>query len=398
MTNFGDWKYGVYDSIYNDFQQRQDTRLETRMTQTFDALRRRNRISERTEMFESFPFNDIFESPLGVIFRDMFLEYIDIPCFSCGEPTKKRKNHIYSRALMNRFLSENGHIAGFYSGTERKIVEMNNIQWSFLADSFRIQGINQVPIFYGFCSRCDHETFRNADSGTLVDENQQSVFEQLYRVLCATYYVALNHTVIYQYLIEFINNHHLFLLAGMRNPVTKKNIEMSELFLLCLEYSHKLFNLMKDFERVLSSYQDTTKYCREVIRVQEPSIIGSFFLLDHKRKDIKIRGIVRSIEATGVLGIVYPVSNTKTVSYIVGLPSGLSPLNNDLFFPYRDIAREGGFKIVLSKILLENQLSVKNLILRPSFFNSLSEQEKDMLTQAPYVKGNDNTLEVNLFK
>ena len=403
MTNFGDWKQRVYDPIYNDFQQRKDTKLEIETTKSLESLRRRNKISERNEVFESFRFSDVLKSPLGIIFRDIFAEYIEIPCFSCGKATGKTKNHTYPLSnLMSRFLSKDSHIVGFHSGTEKEVVVVNDQQWAFPKGSFKKQGEKKISIFHGFCSRCDHRIFKNADSKSLIEGDQRSVLEQLYRVLCSTYYMTLNHTVIQQYLDKKekelgwrVANYSTFSMG--RNPATDENLDMDKISPHFFEFSYQVYNLMQDFERVLPTSFNDCRIIRQVINVKEPSVIGSFFLLDWQKRNIKINGIIRPVDVMGALGIVYPISKTKTVCYIVGLPLGAPPLNDDLFSPYRDIMKEKGLKIALSKILLENQMSVKNLVLSPIVFDSLSEKQKEMLCKAPYVRGNDNAPEVNLF-
>ena len=216
--------------------------------------------------------------------------------------------------------------------------------------------------------------------------------------------MALNHTVIQQYLIKKerelgwrVDNHATFSMG--RNPATNENLDMDKMSPHLLESTYKLYNLMQDFERVFSSPQSVNDCCiiRQVIKVKEPSVIGSFFLLDWRKRDIKINGIIRPVDVMGALGIVYPISKTKTICCIVGLPLGVPPLNDDLFSTYRDIMKKKGLKIALSKILLENQMSVKNLVLSPIFFDSLSEEKKEILCKAPYMRGYDNVPEVNLF-
>ena len=151
MTNFGDWKHGVYDPIYDDFQHRKDTKLETETTKTLESLRRRNKVSERNEVFESFRFNDVLKSPLGIIFRDTFSEYINIPCFSCRKATGKTKNHTYPLSnLMSRFLSKDGHLVGFHSGTEKEVVVANDQPWAFPKGTFKKQGEKEYINFLWF--------------------------------------------------------------------------------------------------------------------------------------------------------------------------------------------------------------------------------------------------------
>ena len=402
MLNFSDWKSSIYSSIYNDFQQKIDDRLEVRMRKASESLRRRDR---------AFPF-DVLKSPLGVVFRDTFAEYIEIPCLSCGKTTKKTKNHTYPLSnLVSKFLSRDGHLVEFHLGTEREEISAGGQQWAFPRGSFTRRGEKNVSIFHGFCPRCDHRIFIGADSKALTNERPKAIFEQLYRVLCSIYYTVLNHTIIWQYIIKKeeeigwrVGPHSIF--TDGRNPVTGETMNPHQLAETLLYESHRFYNLMKDsdFNKIFTRpqhFKDIIK--RRSIKVKKPSVIGSFLLLDRRQqKGIKVNNIIRTVTTVGIFGIVYPVSKTETVCRILGLPLGVSQnhlynVYNEIFSSYIDIERRKGYKISLSKILAENLILGKNLLLSGDFFDSLSKKQKDILRFASCAKGDDRFPEVDLF-
>ena len=139
-----------------------------------------------------------------------------------------------------------------------------------------------------------------------------------------------------------------------------------------------------------------------LIEVRKPSVIGSFLILNRTSKNIKVNGIIREVEASGVMGIVYPISKTITVCLRLGLPLGihkddLLSVYNEFFSSYIALAEERGYEVALSKILVENLISGKNLLLSTDLFNSLSEEQRETLRFAYCDRGNNSFPEVNLF-
>ena len=241
FTGFSD----KYDPVYNNFRRKIDDRLEAEMRRTYDSFHRRGR---------DFVFNSILESPLGIIFRDILIDRIKIPCLSCGEPTGGRRNHTYPRSnLVGKFISQNGHLYEFHAGTERKVISIDGQEWDSQRGSFKRRGENNVSIFYGFCRQCDHSIFKNADSEDLTDGKPKAVFQQLYRVLCSIYHEALRHTIIHQYIVEAeekvglrAGSHSIFT-QGM-NPVTGESINLLKMVQELLHESYRHYNLMQDFD------------------------------------------------------------------------------------------------------------------------------------------------------
>ena len=402
MANFSEWKADIYDPIYNNFQQKIDDRLAKKMREAWESLRERGR---------DFAFNDVLESPLGTVFRDIFVDHIEIPCISCGKPTEGRKNHTYPRSnLVNKFLSKDGHLYEFHLGTEREVIVIDGQEWAHPKGEFTKRGEKNVSIFHGFCNQCDHSIFKNADSKDITDVKPEAVFQQLYRVLCSIYHEALRHTVIHQCLVEEEKRFGLrvgphSVLTHGRNPVTGDPMNPHQMILDLLYESYRHYNLMRDFnfDDILARsehFKGILNY--RLIEVRKPSVIGSFLILNRTRKDIMVNGIIREVEASGVMGIVYPISKTKTVCCRLGLPLGIHKddllhVYNELFFSYIALEEERGYAVSLSKILVENLISGKNLLLSTDLFDSLSDGQRETLRFAYCDRGNNSFPEVNLF-
>ena len=402
MANFSEWKADIYNPIYKNFQQKIDDRLKTKMRKAEESLRERGR---------DFVFNDVLESPLGIVFRDIFVDYIEIPCISCGESTEGTRNHTYPRSsLVNKFLSKDGHLYEFHLGTEREVMVIDGQEWAHPKGEFTKRGEKNVSIFHGFCNQCDYKIFKNADSKDITDGKPEAVFQQLYRVLCSIYHEALRHTVIHQCLVEEEKRFGLrvgphSVLTHGRNPVTGDPMNPHQMILDLLYESYRHYNLMRDFnfDDILARpehFKGILEY--RFIEVRKPSVIGSFLILNRKRKNIKVNGIIREVEASGVMGIVYPISKTITVCLRFGLPLGihkdeLISVYNEFFSSYIALEKERGYEVSLSKTLVENLISGKNLLLSTDLFNSLSEGQRETLRFAYCDKGNNSFPEVNLF-
>ena len=379
-----------------------DDKLERDMKKAWDKLRSRGK---------DFTFRDIPSSPIGFIFREMPLDYVEMPCISCGETTGRQRNHTYSRAsLVNKFISKDGHLYEFCMGTDMEMIAIDGEEWAHLKGEFARRGEKNVSIFHGFCGRCDNEIFKNADSTDLLDGKPEAVFQQLYRVLCSIYHEALRHTVIHQCLVEEeerfglrVGPHSVF--TNARNPVTGDLMNPHQMITELLYESYRHYNLMRDFNfnNILACpkhFKGILQY--RFIEVKKPSVVGSFLILDKTRRDINVNGIIRDVDTTGIMGIVYPMSKTVTVCYRLGLPLGIHKDNliriyNEICSPYIDLEEKKGYEVALSKILVENLISGKNLLLSDDLFNSLSEEEKETLRFAYCDKGNKYFPDVNLF-
>lgn len=401
--DFNDWINNIYGPIYKDFKKRINNRLETGTRGMERRLQMRGK---------DFAFNDIFQSPFGIAIRTV-LDRIDMPCISCGKPTKKRKNHTFSSStLVDKFLSKRGHVYEFHLGTETEVIETDDQKWASLKGSFKKRGVNNVAIFHGFCSNCDHRIFINADSEDIINRKQEAIFQQLYRVLCSIYHETLRNTVIMKYILEIEESigvsvgPHSILTQG-RNPVTGDSINLHKMVQGLLYESYKHYNLVQsfNFDTVLERPEDFEKILTVgSIKVKKPSVIGSFLVLDKTRGsvELELNGIIRRVYATGIMGVVYPISMTETVCCMLGLPLGIDntyrgSLYNQLFASYIDIGRERGDKAFFSKVLSENLIFGKNLLLSEDLIDSLSEDEKNTLCFAHCAKGIKTFPEVNLF-
>ena len=446
MINFGDWKDKEFNCIYKRFEQTQNMQIKHKEEQFLKTLERHpnvqppNKSGHRLHSWRR-------DYLAGLIYGDTKIN-IEVPCMSCGQATKNRNNHTFSQNMIDEYLSEDGHVYGFQMDPRRdeqtEIAEgVSSDQasdadiWIFRGKKLKEQGVEKTAsIFWGFCWRCDDKIFKNADT-SLYKKEKQAILEQMYRVLCSTYYMSLDHAVKLQYIIkkeeEFgFRVGEYSIVTRWKNTFTGKNMgSIDNSFRVLLNKSHKFYNFMVDFKKALSS-PDRVIYRCDVIKVKTPSVVGSFFLIKEGRvnKEIngiirpidsvgalgliypisqtetvyckKINGIIQAVDSVGALGLIYPISKTETVYCVAGIPSGVGPFDEDVFSRYRDVKKNKGIKIALSQILLENYTSIKNLFISPAFYRSLSEKEKNAIYAYPYtdehIRQTDNLPEVNVYE
>ena len=408
MTNFGDWKDKEFECIYNTFKKDQDMKLAIDETKFWRALEKHSNDKAPNE-FSRKPYYWRRNYINGLLFGDK-KNNVKVPCMSCGQNTKNRNNHTYPRHLIKKYLSQDGHVYGFQMAPKKdeKIRIADEIssdkvsdidKWRFRDLKLKCQGINQsASIFHGFCSRCDDQVFKNADSKR---RDKQAIAEQVYRVLCSTYYKSLDHIVKLRYVKEKeeefgfrVGDYSLD--VKLQNPSTKKEMGvMSKHICDLLATSYKLYDLLLYFKQALSCPERVHYWCG-VVKVKIPSVACSFILLEEKNYEIKTNIISRIVDYVGTLGLIYPISKTELFFCFSGLPLGIDP-PQALLSRYGSIADRKGTRIALSKIVLENLWSTKNLVMSPEFYRSLSEQEEDTICAYPYIKEQDNVPDVNLF-
>lgn len=397
MTNFGDWKDKEFNCIYKRFEQNQNKQLAREEKQFLQTLGTRTNIQTPNKLDSEL--HDWRRNYLaGLIYGDTNIN-VKVPCMSCGQDTKNRNNHTFSYNLIDEYLSEDGHVYGFEMDPRRD-EQTDADRWIFRGKKLKKQGQKKTAsIFWGFCAHCDNNTFKNADSESLYKKEKQAILEQMYRVLCSTYYLSLDHAVKLQYILK--KNDEYSIVTRWKNTFTGENIgNMDNFFSDLLNKSHKFYNFMVDFKKALSC-PDRVIYRCDVIKVKTPSIVGSFFLVKEEWVEKEINGIIRSIDSVGALGLIYPISKTETVYCVAGIPSGIEPFDEDVFSQYRDVEKNKGIKLALSQILLEKYSSIKNLFISPAFYRSLSKKEINAIYAYPYtnehIRQKDNLPEVNLF-
>ncbi len=402
MTNFGDWKDKEFNCIYKRFEQNQNKQLAREEKQFLQTLGTRTNIQTPNKLDSEL--HDWRRNYLaGLIYGDTNIN-VKVPCMSCGGDTKNVKNHTFPRNMIKKYLSEDGHVYGFQMDPRGDEQPDGNI-WFFRGKKLKKQGQEKAAsIFWGFCSRCDNKIFKNADE-SLCKRKKQAILEQMYRVLCSTYYLSLDHAVKLQYILKKTDEYSI--VTRWKNTFAGKNMgSMANFFSVILNKSHKFYNFMLDFKKALSCPDRVIYHC-DVINVKTPSIVGSFFLVKEGRVEKKINGIIRPIDRVGALGLIYPISQTETVYCVAGIPLGIEPFDEDedededVFAQYRDVEKNKGIKLALSQILLEKYSSIKNLFISPAFYRSLSEKEKNAIYAYPYtnehIRQKDNLPEVNLF-
>ena len=309
MINFGDWKDKEFNCIYKRFEQAQNKQLEREKKQFLQTLGTRtntqtpNKTDHRLHSWRRDYLADL-------IYGDRNIN-VKVPCISCGQDTKNRNNHTFSYNLIDEYLSEDGHVYGFEMDPRRDEQTDADI-WIFRDKKLKKQGQKKAAsIFWGFCAHCDNNTFKNADSESLYKKEKQAILEQMYRVLCSTYYLSLDHAVKLQYILKKTDEYAI--VTRWKNTFAGKNMgSMDNFFSVLLNKSHKFYNFMLDFKKALSCPDRVIYHC-DVIKVKTPSIVGSFFLVKEGRVNKEINGIIRPIDSVGALGLIYPISQTETV-------------------------------------------------------------------------------------
>ena len=420
MANFGEWKAKEFDCIYNKFESDQDRRWEKDEARFRETMERRFNV-ETTPSYERHLKlyhwrRDYLNS---ILWGDRKIN-VNVPCMSCGKDTKNARNHTYPRNLIKKYLSKDGHVYGLQMATrgEERIEITEGIstdealdidQWIFRDLKIKKQGIREsASIFHGFCSHCDNKIFEKADNESLLKGDRQAIVEQMYRVACSTYYKSLDHIVKLCYVKEKeeqvafrVGDYSLDTTLQYPSGSEEAESSMSGHIRGFLDISHKLYNLVLDLQKNRSCPERVT-LSHHIIKVKMPSVACGFFRINKGRYEVKTNetsGIILPIDYVGALGLIYPISNTEIFFCLSGFPLGIDPLNKDiaedLFAPYADII-DKNIHTVLSKIVLENYWSTKNLIISPEFYCTLSKEQKDAFCSYPYV-GKNNVPEINLF-
>ncbi len=234
MTNFSEWKDKEFNCIYKQFKQAQNRQLAREKKQFLRTLKTRTNVQTPNKLDSEL--HDWRRNYLaGLIYGDTNIN-VKVPSMSCGGDTKNVKNHTFPRNMIKKYLAEDGHVYGFQMdprGDEQTDADI----WIFRDKKLKKQGQEKAAsIFWGFCAHCDNNTFKNADSESLYKKEKQAILEQMYRVLCSTYYMSLDHAVKLKYILK--KNDEYSIVTRWKNTFTGKNMgSMGNFFSVLLNKS-----------------------------------------------------------------------------------------------------------------------------------------------------------------
>jgi len=309
--------------------------------------------------------NNLSESDLKKL-EDKFKNFKN-----CMVPEKMKKEckkkiikaHTISKSRNLKIIAENGHVLTFKTNSIFKLLKNEG--------KFEVEkiGINNASIFKGFCSHHDKKLFSCLEDEDITFSPKQ-IFMIAYRSICNELFLK-----------KAILNEYTFLLNNMRNKITLNFIEILKTYIKGIKLSiDDLNRIKKIYDKILLEEKGYNKINYYILKINKiPDVLVNGVWIPDKNFDgeklIDLTDEKINFNSLNVSSIV--IDNRKGAFIFAWIDSEKLITENIYNFIKSFNKLDNKFKTnILLKFIFGH---FENVYFRPSWWNSLTQEQKKLI-------------------